>query len=795
MRIALATCLLLAFSSPSLAQDVKPFDMTPETGVETPAAPTPSNTPEPTPLPVPVPVAPSPISPPAASAVPEPPPSTAPPGPAARRNLLPFAELSLSGEIDRRAWSIYLTAEQAASRATLHFAYQNAIVVAPETSTIEITINGETLLKEAVRSSETVTELNVQIPPGVLKPGPNSFSVASAMRHRTDCTVQSTYELWASVDPARTYLEFSTLEAGLFRRTSDIAAIGVDDAGATRFDVVVPALDRLAPTSSVMRLAEGLAMTANMPNQSFKVSRELPVQPGPGKITVIVGTARELAGIVPNLPREASTSPIATFVDYEGASGSMLVISGPDWRAVDGAIDTIVTPLQRPLASRRTAVSTEAWRSPDAPLFYDAGRQSFAALGVPTQEFTGRRFRTDFGFSVPSDFYSNDYGHAQILLDAAYSAAVKPGSHIDVYVNSNIAATVPITQKGGGILRHFAVDVTMRHFRPGPNVVTIEAVLSTDEDDVCTPGAISSDAARFALFDTSEFVVPAFARVARKPDLGAMAGTGYPYARSETPLALFVDNSSPEALSAAATVLGKISVAAGRPIAVDTNVARSGADRNAIFIDTTAAVQPSVLSQVGLSGDIGTSWKTDGGAEASGTGASTDAAFEKWREELSGSGWRGAVSQLEDWASRTFDVQLGVEQLVGGEGSFVPGNSARLVIAQQQTPSASAMWTVISAPTLAVLDEAVTALVRQDNWSRLSGQISTLDATMQNVATIAPASVAFAVTQPLSIGNARLIVANWLSANPMSYAAVLFLLCLLLGLVTALLLSSLGRRR
>ena len=34
MRIALATCLLLAFASFSVAQDVKPFDMTPETGVE-----------------------------------------------------------------------------------------------------------------------------------------------------------------------------------------------------------------------------------------------------------------------------------------------------------------------------------------------------------------------------------------------------------------------------------------------------------------------------------------------------------------------------------------------------------------------------------------------------------------------------------------------------------------------------------------------------------------------------------------------------------------------------------------
>jgi len=798
MRSPLAICLLLAFGSVSLAQGAQPFDMTPERGVEAPAAPAtpPAAAPLPaTPEPTPAPVMPAPIPEPSGSAVEVPPPApgTIMSGTTSRRNLVPFAELSLSGEIDRRAWSIYLTAEQASSPAMLHLGYQNAIVVAPETSTLELTINGATLLKEAVRSSEAMAELTTQIPAGVLKPGANSFSIASAMRHRTDCTVQSTYELWASIDPNRTFLEFSAPDAGLFRRTSDIAAIGVDASGATRFDLVVPSLDRLAATSSLIRLAEGLAMTANMPNQSVKIARDLPTVPGPGKMTVIVGTAAELAGTVPNLPREAATAPTATFVDNPNVGGSMLVISGPDWQAVDGAIDTIVAPLQRPLTTRRNAVSTEAWRAPDAPLFFVAGRQSFATLGVPTQEFTGRRFRTDFGFSVPSDFYSNDYGHAQILLDAAYSAAVKPGSHIDVYVNSNIAATVPITQSGGGILRHFAVDVTMRHFRPGPNVVTLEAVLETDQDDVCAPGAISSEEARFALFDTSEFVLPAFARVARKPDLGALAGTGYPYARSETPVALFVDNSSHEALSAAATLLGKLSVAAGRPIAVDTDVARSGADRNALFIDTTAAVQPAVLSQVGLSRDLAAIWKRDG-AETSGAGVSTDAAFEKWRQELSGSGWRGTVSRFEDWASRTFDVQLDGEHLSGGEGKFVPGPSVRLVVAQQQSPSASAMWTVIAAPTLGMLDQAVTALVQQDNWSRMSGQISTLDTTMQSVATIAPANVTFAATQPFSVGNIRLIIANWLSANPMSYAAVLFMLCLLLGLATALLLSRLGRR-
>lgn len=76
-----------------------------------------------------------------------------------------------------------------------------------------------------------------------------------------------------------------------------------------------------------------------------------------------------------------------------------------------------------------------------------------------------------------------------MLLDAAYTDNVLPGSHIDIYVNDNIASTVPITTTTGGILRHLPIRVTMRHFKPGLNSVAIEAILMTKDDAACAPGA------------------------------------------------------------------------------------------------------------------------------------------------------------------------------------------------------------------------------------------------------------------------------------------------------------------
>lgn len=129
-------------------------------------------------------------------------------------------------------------------------------------------------------------------------------------------------------------------------------------------------------------------------------------------------------------------------------------------------------------------------------------RIALSELGIESAEFGGRRFRNEFYIGMPADFYASAYGEASLLLDAAYSSQVLPGSHIDIYVNDEIASTVPISNNGGGIFRHLPIKVTMRHFKPGPNKVTIEAVLMTAQDQACAPGAPASATPRFALFDT-----------------------------------------------------------------------------------------------------------------------------------------------------------------------------------------------------------------------------------------------------------------------------------------------------
>ena len=156
--------------------------------------------------------------------------------------------MTLPGEYARRSWSIFLTPEQAAAKATLRLGYQNAIIVAPEASRLTLAINGDRLVDAPIASPERNSSLTVEIPAGTLHAGLNDLELTASQRHRTDCSIESTYELWTQIDPAETYLSLEAAASLRWKRVDDIRAIGADDEGATTFNLIVPSMDQAAST-------------------------------------------------------------------------------------------------------------------------------------------------------------------------------------------------------------------------------------------------------------------------------------------------------------------------------------------------------------------------------------------------------------------------------------------------------------------------------------------------------------------------------------------------------------------
>jgi hypothetical protein len=710
-----------------------------------------------------------------------------------RRYVVPFADFRLEGEYDRKSWSIYLTPEQAAAPAKFNFAYQNAVVVAPEASQLTVLLNNRAIGRQQIGSPDNASATSFDVPRGLLQPGANLVTFEATQRHRTDCNIQSTYELWSDIDPAKTYLSFAEQDAPRLSSTDAIRAIGVDDAGKTEFNLVVPALAQPGTTKPLLRLAQGLSLLSGMPNETFSFSTDSLPPTGPGKMTVLVGTPAELQPLF-SAPAAAQTAALATFVKDPRTGSTILLVSGPSWQAVSSAIDTIVSPTDRDPSVRRDILLTQRWTAPDAPFLFSDTSLSFSQLGIDTTEFSGRRFHTGFNVAVPSDFYANAYGEATILLDAAYAKNVLPGSHIDVYVNGSIATTKPITAAGGGIFRHLPIRVTMRHFKPGLNTVTLEVMLLTNEDQACVPGTTSGTTPRFALFDTSTFHMPDFARVAQRPNLAALAGTGYPYNRGIAPVALFIDRADPDTLSATATLLGRMAVVAGHPIALDLIASPSGVgNRDAIFVGSISQMPTTTLSQMNIATTSQASWRP----VTAGQGAQpeTTATFDEWRSRIGGGALQRQISLFQDWMRRNFDISLSSLQFIpGAEQVFTPSNVNSFMIAQGTSATGESSWMIVTAPSARDLRAGAEAITSQLDWPQIAGHITVYSSRTGKVDTVPISRFDFVMSQPWSFTNYRLIAANWLSTNILTYAFLLIILFLLIGVTTSGILAKIGRR-
>lgn len=710
-----------------------------------------------------------------------------------RRYIIPAKSLLLEGEAATHSFPVFLTPQQAASATTISLGYSNAVVVAPESSKLSVIVNDVAVGELPVQSAEGTRDIRFDLPAGVLRPGINRVTFNVVHRHRTDCTIRSTYDLWTAIDPARTFLTVPRDTSGRLLTTDDIAAIGLGPTGQTKFVMVVPEFGQPVATNALMRLSQGLALMAKMPNQTFDVVAALPATSGAGELTVLVGTAGDLASVLPTLPATARTSAVATFVDAPAGDGKVFVVSGPDWPSIEGAVEGMVSPIDRPLGVTREALSIRQRNGADMPLITGQTSLTFASLGVRTGEFSGRRYRTSFDIGIPSDFYADAYGEATVLLDAAYSPEVQPGSHIDVYVNGNIASTVPITSRGGGIFRHLPIRVTMRHFRPGPNRIDIETVLMTQADRVCAPGASASQEPRFALFDSSEFSMPRFARMAQLPSLSALAGTGFPYNGQVEPTALYLDRLDTDTLSTGATFLAKMAVASGRALQVrPESSALAIGERNAILIGTISQLPPLVLDQTHIAAESASSW--GGPAEGGSQQGATQEAFDEWQSRVRGGAFQRQISALEAWLQDKFDISFSSLRFLPGEEAPVsPDERARFLIAEGDSPEKGGTWTVLSAPTGADLKAGMMALAQEDRWQQLDGYVS-LDAKAAETLDTRPVSrTRFVPTQPWTFANMRLVAANWLSSNILAYAVLFCALAILLGVATSGLLRRFGR--
>ncbi len=317
----------------------------------------------------------------------------------------------------------------------------------------------------------------------------------------------------------------------------------------------------------------------------------------------------------------------------------------------------------------------------------------------------------------------------------------------------------------------------------------------TAQDQVCAPGAPASTTPRFALFDTSEIHIPDYAQIGRKPDLAAMSGAGQPYRFAANPVALSLDRFDTDTMSAAATLVSRLASAAGYPINVETVASPLViGDRDALFVGTISQFPQSLISQFNLVPSSQISWKMGTGVQPPAQNSET--LFNDWRERVDGGIWQGQVSSFEEWMKRNFDLSSDTLRfLPAAEQPYAPPGNVSFMLVQGLSPSGEGVWTLATAPTSAELRDGMSSMVRENHWRDVTGRVAAYDAGAEKIETVEVGQPYFYVTRAFSLSNWRLIAANWLSSNVLSYSLAFIGFVSLLGFATFAMLRMMGRHR
>ncbi len=127
-----------------------------------------------------------------------------PVSPPAAPPLRPFPALSsslrLSGEESDLQWPVYLTEAQSREHLRLRIGYLAAISVVPDASFLTAKVNGVAVGRSEIKAPGAIRIIEFDIPGDLLKPGYNALEIAGVQRHRVDCSLDATYELWTQID-------------------------------------------------------------------------------------------------------------------------------------------------------------------------------------------------------------------------------------------------------------------------------------------------------------------------------------------------------------------------------------------------------------------------------------------------------------------------------------------------------------------------------------------------------------------------------------------------------------------
>lgn len=708
--------------------------------------------------------------------------------------------LLLGGELAADERAIFLTQAEALRATAFRISYLNAVSNLPEASRIIVRINDQTIGEVRLDANVTEATAVLAVPPGVVAPGYNSVRFVATQRHRVDCSVKATYELWSSVSLNRSGFVGLTATPAI-RRLADLPALAASGAEQT------PIRIRLAETSDTltieraMRAANAIVLAAGIQRPRITVSDEAGEGPG---IDLIIDRAAPAgstpieneAGLLQSFDPASGRTTLTIRPGREGERTLQRLLEAASANAPSGSVP-----------GRRALANTAGRQVGDGSSF------SFGELGFESRPFDGSYYQSSVRFNLPSDFFPAPYGSALLALSTSFLGEAAPGKRINIRINDQIAAVVPMNQSGSSQLGQQRVDLPIQMFKAGANTVSIEPNL-VGTDRACDATVARNSPSRLLIDPSSRIGFGSLARITVLPSLSATLTHGQPYLDQDMPTTVAVSSANPAYLDAAMTWIGRMSTSSRTPV---QTIFRFGPlddfDVSGIFFGPPTEASQTIARRAVLADQRRTETATlpNGTVDAGDRGtdsaalAKTPSLAERLRATATGGALtslaRGDFGPIAEWMQDFGLVERsatargeGTSALVTADGLTVlqevgqsQGLAWRSLFEQQQPPRVK---TMVLAADPDKLEDLVSKATSPHFWSRFNGESALVRPESWGPQNRAAQQNHYVPTSHPSPANLRLSIAGWLSLNQGYYLGGLTLLALLLALATAVVLRT-----
>ncbi|GAU85821.1 cyclic di-GMP binding protein precursor [Bosea sp. BIWAKO-01] len=737
------------------------------------------------------------------------------------RSIAASAEdLTLRGEFASTERTVFLSPTDALRAQAFRVGFSNTVSNLPEVSRLSVRINDQLIGDIALNATTETGQAVFAIPPGVLVPGVNAIRFTANQRHRVDCSIDATYELWTQISPAHTGL-VNIAPTPSVRGLAELPMLAGLAAGRTPIRLRLPDGFDTAALDQAMRAANALILAGAIMHPSIEVASTPGT--GPGIDLVLGGVSPAGAGL--RLAPE-----IGLYINQESDPSRAVVsiIGSPeiDLNLSIRRLEAFAAQAERPgsRAGQRALANLIGRR------IGNGSSLTFGDLGLETRAFDGHLMQMSSRLVLPADFFPAPHGAARLTLDSSFAGRASLDQRISVSINDQVAAIVPIMNPGRGGLNGRTIELPLESFKPGANIVTVEALMS-DAKAACDATLAHAPAARLIIGAGSSISFDRLARAASYPNLSATLGLSLPYTDADTPLAIGVSARDPAYLDGALTMIGRMVASAQMPLNTSfrfrplDNAAEAGiffgapseAPREPSGLGTPVAGgagdQPANVAtartRLAAAAGEGTT-QTDGTAQSlipgisspatasdlvRSAGGATDGASRNWLPKASD--LRGIATWLENFglldkardgnAARSFDDTtdaLEIRQTAQRHG----GSSALSAFFEPSTRP------VVQTAVLGADPAAFVALVEKATtdqfWSRLNGEAARVRIDDWGPTNLGVQERVYSAISDRSPGNIRLVAAGWLSLNPSYYLAILGGLVALLALTTTIALRA-----